>query len=73
MANLKFVGSNKSESKAHNLNVYVNDLNEIYIEIDMGDYNGWNLPNWISLDIDTAVQFAKQLRKSIAEAKDNDQ
>ena len=70
MANLKFGGSLESNTESHTLDVYKNDFDQIYLEINMGIDDGWTLPHYIVLDIDTAVQMAKQLRRSIAQAKE---
>lgn len=67
MPKLKFVGSDLSKMTDHTIEVFNNTHNEIFIRIDVEEYD--NPCGWIALDIDTAIQFSKQLRKSIANAK----
>lgn len=45
-----------------------NTNNQIYIEIEN---NTDHIPAWICLDVATAIKFSKELRKSIANIKDN--
>ncbi len=69
MAKLKFGGSDLSETTTHYIEVYENHQDEIYI--DIGTNIDLMSPSWIVLDIPTAIQFSKHLRKSIANAKNN--
>lgn len=62
--------------KMYYLEVYANDENEINIEIESphleGSFVSFNSDRYISLDVDTAIKFSKQLRKSIAKVKEAD-
>ena len=66
MANIKkiFYGSHKSATTNHEIVVYNNTRNEIFIKIESpyGDV-------CICLDVSTAIQFDKELRKSIGYIK----
>lgn len=67
MPNIKFYGSEESETYDHNLEVLANAKNEIYICVD----GGKGCTGYIVLDVSTAIQYSKQLRKEIAIAKQN--
>lgn len=64
MANTKltFLGNPESELQEHALQCFSNTRNEIYIEIEM--------PNWetsfICLDRETAIKFHRELKKQIS-------
>lgn len=68
MARVLFGGSETSGTTNHNITAFNNVDDEIYLSINMPDVD---YPSWICLDIETAIQFSKQLRKSIASAKLN--
>tara|TARA_R110000803_G_scaffold99451_1_gene167521 strand:+ start:71 stop:283 length:213 start_codon:yes stop_codon:yes gene_type:complete len=70
MANIKmiFKGSEDSEFTSNNeLECFINTANEITVSIkdDLEHY-----PTVISLDVSTAIKFAKVLRVNINEIKD---
>ena len=60
-----FLGRLNSPYQDHTIKSYCTRNNSIFIEIKSGDGNGLS----IYLDIDTAIQFAKQLRTEINIAK----
>ena len=53
------------------IQVYNNQDDEIYIAINPSDFGHSYNAAWISLDVDTAVKFAKELRRQIAISKHN--
>jgi hypothetical protein len=63
MANVKmvFIGTEKSRSDDHELVLFANDKNEIYINIDMDGFP----PSWICFDKATAVSLVRELKKQI--------
>lgn len=62
MVEIKFVGSQKSNSQNRHLNCFCNDQNEIYISIEQ-----YACPEiWVALDKATAIKLSKELRKQIA-------
>jgi hypothetical protein len=63
MANirLKFYGTEKSETEEHSLVAYSNINNEIYLCIDMPNYE----QSFICLDKSTAVRLVRELKKQI--------
>jgi len=71
MANVKliFSGTEKSETENHELVCYLNQQNEIYINININSddiyYQGF-----ICLDKSTAIKFAKTLRTEINKMED---
>ena len=65
MANILFKGSEKSDSKNNTVQAYCNK--DLHISVTI--YNETKNSETISLDVSTAIQFSKQLRKSIAIAK----
>ena len=70
MANIKliFKGSEYSEfSSETELECFVNTFNEITVSINSGQDH---YPAVISLDVSTAIKFAKVLRANINEIKD---
>ena len=69
MANIKliFQGTKKSETDETDLECFLNNGNEISISIDCAQNN---YPTLTSLDISTAIKFAKTLRSVINEAKE---
>ncbi len=70
MANVKlvFCGDEQTENTKKEMQVYVNQYQKIYIEInDISDYTqGWDSLQYIVLDKITAIKFSKELRKQIA-------
>lgn len=68
MSNLKFCGSENSETEDHTLSCFNNTDNEIYLCIEMDDKTHFSFIS-IALDIPTAIHFSKHLRKSISYAK----
>tara|TARA_R110000764_G_scaffold72464_2_gene148605 strand:+ start:3694 stop:3894 length:201 start_codon:yes stop_codon:yes gene_type:complete len=63
MANIKllFYGTESSQSEDTKLQCYVNDQDEIFIDID----DGSSYPQWLCLDKSTAIKLAKTLRTEI--------
>jgi hypothetical protein len=63
MANVKIVFSGTEESKTdqHELVLFANSKNNIYIGIDMFDFPS----SWICLDKSTAVSLVRELKKQI--------
>jgi hypothetical protein len=63
MANirLKFYGTEKSETEEHSLVAYCNINKEIYLCIDMPNYE----QSFICLDKSTAVRLVRELKKHI--------
>jgi hypothetical protein len=70
MANVKlvFCGDEQTENTKKEMQVYVNQYQKLYIEInDISDYaQGWDSLQYIVLDKQTAIKFSKELRKQIA-------
>lgn len=68
MANVKtvFLGTERSKTNQDELQLFANVYDEIYISID-GVEDG----SYICLDVDTAIQFCKQLKKEIGLIKQN--
>ena len=68
MANISinFYGSSESETDEHFLQCYRNNKNEIYIKIEIPEFES----SFIVLDIPTAIKLNKTLRKEINEAKE---
>jgi hypothetical protein len=64
---IKFYGTNDSET--HNLEVYCNERNEIYIDISLPDSD----PSWITLNKATAVQLVKKLKLEISKIQNHEQ
>ena len=67
MANCKtvFLGTENSSTDHCELQCYVNEFNQIYIEIkDVNLDDPYNV-QWICLDKSTAIKFAKTLRTEI--------
>lgn len=64
MANIKitFLGTEQSKTHDSELQVYVNTLNEIFIQIERDD----EYPAFICLDKSTAIKFSKALRTQIS-------
>ena len=58
---LIFLGSRKSETQEHELQLYYNDRNEIYIKITIDDNY-----TFICLDRATAIKLHKELKKQIS-------
>lgn len=68
MANLKFYGSELSETETTEIQCYSNHGSEIFIEIRYnGDRNNYS---YLCLDIPTAIAFRKHLAQQIAKAKE---
>ena len=63
MANvkLKFYGTEKSETIEHSLVAYSNTNNEIYLCLDMPNWD----PTFICFDKATAVALVRELKKQI--------
>jgi len=64
MANVKliFSGSENSGTEHHDLVCYLNANNEIYISIDMQNWE----PSFIALDKATAIKLHRELKKQIS-------
>ena len=62
---LVFKGSEKSKTTEHELECFNNQHNEIFIAI-----KGYS-DEFIALDVQTAIKFSKQLRKSISNIKNS--
>ena len=64
MANvrLSFHGSSKSETEEHSIVCYNNVNNEIYLALDMPDFE----TSFICLDRSTAIKLQKELKKQIS-------
>lgn len=56
------------ESDERTIKCFDNTQGQVYIEIE-NDQD--HIPAWICLDVATAIKFSKELRKSIANIKDN--
>ena len=69
MANIKinFYGTKKSETLEHSLVAYSNTNNEIFICIDMPEFE----QSYICLDKLTAVRLVRELKKEIGNLTDN--
>lgn len=70
MANVKliFSGTEISRTSEHELVCFVNDNDEIFIELDTGEDD---LPtSFICFDKSTAIKFAKTLRTEINKIED---
>ena len=61
MANVKLIFSGTNDTEDHELEVFKNTREEIFIQIDIGGIP----PAWICLDKSTAIKFAKTLRTEI--------
>jgi hypothetical protein len=68
MANTKliFYGTEKSGTNRVELEAFCNTNGEIFIKIESEDC----VPNYICLDIPTAIKFAKNIRTEINTAKE---
>lgn len=62
---LKFFGTDESETQEHELFIYANQRNEIYISIDSDTNSEYHL-GYICLDKETAIKFSRELRKQIS-------
>ncbi len=64
MANvrLSFHGSSKSETEEHSIVCYNNVNNEIYLALDMPDFE----TSFICLDRSTAIKLHRELKKQIS-------
>jgi hypothetical protein len=63
MANVKLLFCGSTEKcKDHSIEVFCTEKNEIFIEIEILDYQS----TCIYLDRETAIKFSKELRKQIA-------
>ena len=64
MANMKliFQGTSKSKTENHELQVFHNINNEIYISIELHD----NYPSFICFDKATAIKFHRELKKQFS-------
>jgi hypothetical protein len=63
MVRVVFIGTEESDTNQSELEVYVNDLNEVYISIS-DSFTGNN--SVISLDKPTAIKFHRELKKQIS-------
>jgi hypothetical protein len=70
MANVKlvFCGDEQTENTKKEMQVYINQYQKIYIQIDDTSERtqGWDSLEYIVLDKITAIRFSKELRKQIA-------
>jgi len=57
---IKFYGT--KDSKSHNLEVYCNNRNDIFLNISMPEFQD----SWIALNKATAVQLVKKLKLEIS-------
>ena len=69
MANIKL--SFLNEKHDDDIVVFCNASDDIYISINDDDIGSPYNSAFIALDVETAVKFAKELRRQIAIAKDN--
>lgn len=58
-----FFGSEESDTEKHQLNLFANDKDNIYIGIDSG-FN--SLPDFICLDKATAIKLTRVLKAEIS-------
>lgn len=65
MASIKFFGTELSKTNKTNISVEDTEKGCVYLEIEDEDK-----VSWITLDLETAIYFSKQLRKSIALSKE---
>lgn len=67
MGNVKliFCGTDVSDTTSHELKVYCNMRNEMFISIDMNMKHDFGVA-FICLDKSTAIKLSKELRKQIA-------
>ena len=66
MVQLIFYGSKASETNEHELKVFCNSCNDIYISIEHPEFPA----SFICLDKSTAIKLSKELRKQIALIED---
>lgn len=66
MANLKFYGSEETQTEEHTLECFVSTKNDIFLKIEASGYSATHL----CLDIPTAIAFRKHLAQQIAIAKE---
>ena len=71
MVKLVFYGTENSKSNDHELEVYVNSKNEIYIGIS--DDKQFNGGTYICLDKSTAIKFHRELKKQISFIQEGDE
>ena len=57
-----FSGTEESKTRSHVIECFASERNEIYINIDMDN----SMFSFISLDKQTAIRLAKELRRQIA-------
>jgi hypothetical protein len=62
-----FKGTVKSDTQEHELELFCNNSNEIFIQIENEGYP----PSFICLNEETAVKLSKELKKEIAILKGN--
>lgn len=64
MANTKliFQGTSKSKTEEHELQIFYNTNNEIYISIELKN----EYPSFICLDKPTAIKLHRELKKQIS-------
>lgn len=63
MSNHKIIFYGTKGSEKTELECFYNTNNKIFIQIDMG-YN--NIPDWITLDKDTAIKLSRVLKSEIS-------
>ena len=64
MANVKLIFNGTNGTDKHELQCFINQDDEIYIEINI-EPGSPETPSWICLDKSTAIKFAKTLRTEI--------
>jgi hypothetical protein len=65
---LIFNGSKISKTEDHELKLYANNKNEIFVDIDIPEFSN----SFIVLDKETAIKLSKELRKQIAIISENE-
>lgn len=60
---LKFYGTEKTDTENHSLIIYASGHNEIFIKIEDNNMDKFQ---FISLDRETAIKLSKELRKQIS-------
>lgn len=71
MANVKllFSGTDRSQTHDHELQIFANSYNEIFIQIDAKD----SFPeSWMCLDKATAIKLHRELKKQISFLNDQE-
>lgn len=65
----KIFSSSEFSQSENSIEVLCNTHREIFIQIDSDSDS--DMYSWVCLDVETAIQFSKELRKSIATAKNS--